>query len=365
MFGLFRFSLDSNDRVNKNQRNQVIEELMKRTEKYRDILLITYGIVLFVVLTHFSQVWEFMKYAIGLLTPVVMGFILAFILNVPKRGFEKLLEKISKKRKRGFSEKTIHLLSLFLTLVSVILMVCLVGVMLIPEVIRSVVSAYNQLLTKIPEWITMMKKYDIDTTLITEWAASLNIDQLVKQFTSGAGTLISSAVGIVSTTFSGIGTFGIAVIIAIYALISKKDMMRQAKKIITANCRESAANNIFHVAELINTTYSKFLSGQCAEACILGTMMTLVFTILRIPYASLIGVLTAVFAFIPYVGAFLACGIGVFLVLLSEPEKVIICIVAYLVVQFVENQFIYPNVVGTSVGLSPMWTLIAVLLGVN
>ena len=104
-------------------------------------------------------------------------------------------------------------------------------------------------------------------------------------------------------------------------------------------------------------------TGQCLEACILGGLIFVVFSILGIPYSALIGVLTAVLAFLPYVGAFFACALGMFLVLLAQPSKVLVCLIAYLAVQFVENQLIYPHVVGTSVGLSPLWTLIAVLVG--
>ena len=117
------------------------------------------------------------------------------------------------------------------------------------------------------------------------------------------------------------------------------------------------------IAKLSHYTYAKFLSGQCVEVLILGTLIFLSFSIFRIPYAGLTAVLTAAFAFVPYIGAFLSCAIGMLLTLLAEPNKVILCLIVYQAAQFVENQFIYPHVVGSSVGLSPFWTLLAVLLG--
>ena len=87
------------------------------------------------------------------------------------------------------------------------------------------------------------------------------------------------------------------------------------------------------------------------------------FSLFRIPYAALTAVLTAVLAFIPYVGAFSSCAIAALLTLLAQPEKTLLCIIVYQAVQFVENQFIYPHVVGSSVGLAPIWTLVAALLG--
>ena len=117
------------------------------------------------------------------------------------------------------------------------------------------------------------------------------------------------------------------------------------------------------MAGLLRDTYARFLSGQCVEAIILGLLILIAFTIFRLPYAGITAMLTSICAFIPYIGAFCACGIGALLTLLAEPSKVIVCIIVYLVVQFIENQFIYPNVVGSSVGLSPLWTLIAVFVG--
>jgi len=155
----------------------------------------------------------------------------------------------------------------------------------------------------------------------------------------------------------------IALIIAIYVLLSKKDLARQVKRLLDAELKEKDVKYLCHVGSLVNGTYSKFLSGQCLEACILGGLIFIVFGIIGIPYASLIGVLTAVCAFVPYIGAFLSCAVGAFLVLLANPSQVILCVVVYFIVQFIENQFIYPQVVGTSVGLSPLWTLIAVFAG--
>lgn len=87
------------------------------------------------------------------------------------------------------------------------------------------------------------------------------------------------------------------------------------------------------------------------------------FSIFRLPYAGLVAVLTAVCAFIPYIGAFVSCVTGALLTLIYDPSKVILCVIVYSVVQFIENQFIYPHVVGNSVGLSALWTLLAALIG--
>ena len=91
--------------------------------------------------------------------------------------------------------------------------------------------------------------------------------------------------------------------------------------------------------------------------------MFVAFCIFRLPYAGLVAMLTGVCAFVPYIGAFFSCGVGVLLTLIANPSQAILCFIVYQVVQFIENQFIYPHVVGNSVGLSPLWTLMAVMIG--
>lgn len=148
-------------------------------------------------------------------------------------------------------------------------------------------------------------------------------------------------------------------------LLSRHKLLRQTKRVLYAHIKTSVADKICRISKLVNDTFTKFLSGQCVEAIILSLLILISFRIFDLPYAELIAVLTGFFTFIPYVGAFLACFIGALLTLISFPEKAIVCIVVYIVVQFVENQFIYPHVVGNSVGLSPLWTLIAALIGGN
>lgn len=325
--------------------------------------LVAFGVILYAALMNLGAIIGFVKDIGDLFLPAALGFILAFIMNVPMRGYENLLLRATKNAKRPANPKLIAGLSLLLTIISVLLVIALVCVMLIPELITSVISLYNLIIDSWPTWVAFFQERNIDITWITEWVATLNLGQLAKQLLDGAGSLITSAVGVVSSTVSIIGNIAIAVIIAIYALLSKQELARQGKKLVQAHCSNRVGGFLFHFGQLLNATYTKFLTGQCLEACILGGLIFVVFSILGIPYSALIGVLTAVLAFLPYVGAFFACALGMFLVLLAQPSKVLICLIAYLVVQFVENQLIYPHVVGTSVGLSPLWTLIAVLVG--
>ena len=325
------------------------------------LILVGFGVALYAALMNLGPFIRFFKGLVGLCLPLAIGFVLAFILNVPMRAIENRLKKLSSGWKRSPGKKLLRLISLFITLLCVLLVIVLLCTLIIPELIESGISLYELVQEKWPEWMAAIESYDF--IWVNEWLSGIDLKAILVELTSGAGGILTSAVGIVTGTIAGLATAGIGFVLMIYALISKDELARQGKKLLHAFAGEKLERGTLHVLELINSTYSRFLSGQCVEACILGSLIFVAFSIAGIPYASLTAVLTAVCAFIPYVGAFLACFVGAFLVLLAAPGKVILCIVLYLVVQFIENQFIYPHVVGTSVGLGAMWTLIAVILG--
>jgi predicted PurR-regulated permease PerM len=114
---------------------------------------------------------------------------------------------------------------------------------------------------------------------------------------------------------------------------------------------------------LTNSTFSNFLSGQCIEVVILGTMFAIAMSIFGMPYIPLISVLIAVTAFIPVVGAWVGCILGGFLIFVANPSQALWFVIMFIILQQIENNLIYPKVVGTSIGLSGMWVLVAVALG--
>lgn len=214
-----------------------------------------------------------------------------------------------------------------------------------------------------PQWAQKLSDLGLDTGAVTDWFAANDWRTLLEKALTGAGSLIGGIVTVASSTVSVAVNAAFALVIMFYVLLGKRDLGRQCRKLLYATLRETAADRICAVAALTHDTYARFLSGQCVEVVILGSLIFVAFSVFRIPYAALTAVLTAVLAFIPYVGAFSSCAIGALLTLLAEPEKTILCIIVYQAVQFVENQFIYPHVVGGSVGLAPIWTLVAALLG--
>lgn len=323
------------------------------------LFLITFGIVLFAALMNLGSVLGFLHGVLDLIFPIVLGLLLAFILNVPMRGFERLLTRLFAKSKKRPAAHTVQVFSLLLTLICIILIIFLAFTMAIPALVTSVKSIIPLVEAKWPVWLEALRSYNIDVTMLSDWVNGWDFEQL----TGNVGNILGTAVNAATSTISVVTRFIFGSIIAIYILLSKNTLTRQVKKITYANLKKETADRICSVSLLARDTYSKFLSGQCIEAIILGTLMFIAFSIFRLPYAGLTGFLTGVFAFVPYIGAAISCVIGVFLALLVDPTKALICLIVYVVVQFIENQFIYPHVVGGSVGLAPIWTLMAALIG--
>lgn len=327
--------------------------------KKNPFFLVAFGVVLFVALLNLNYLVAFLNRMIGLIMPILVGLLLAFILSVPMKGLSKLLSRIFKKAE----SRLIDTLSLILTLVLIAVIVILLCTIAIPELIASVKSIVVLVKIHWPDWAALLSEYGVDTQMIGTWIEKLDLKSIAERILTGAGSLIGSVVNVASSTVTVVINAIFAVVIMFYVLMSKRDLCRQSKKLLYACCKKKTADRICSVAALTHDTYSRFLSGQCVEVIILGLMIFISFLIFRIPYAGLTAVLTAVFAFIPYVGAFASCFIGALLTLIADPSKVLLCIIVYEAVQFIENQFIYPHVVGTSVGLAPLWTLIAALLG--
>lgn len=329
---------------------------MKRKETY---LLVAFGVALYAGLMNLDKVWGALGWLGSLLTPILAGLLAAFVLSVPMNGFEKLLRRWLPKAKQALLDG----LSLGLTLLVIAAVLALALRLAVPELARSLGSIASEVRTRWPQWARKLSDLGLDTGAVTDWFAANDWRTLLEKALTGAGSLIGGIVTVASSTVSVAVNAAFALVIMFYVLLGKRDLGRQCRKLLYAALRETAADRICAVAALTHDTYARFLSGQCVEVVILGNLIFAAFSVFRIPYAALTAVLTAVLAFIPYVGAFSSCAIGALLTLLAEPEKTILCIIVYQAVQFVENQFIYPHVVGGSVGLAPIWTLVAALLG--
>lgn len=329
-------------------------------KKLKDALfLIAFGVVLYVGMTHLSTVLAAVSSVVDLLLPVLIGAIFAFVLNVPMSGLERMFQQAGKTLGRELPVIPVRVASLLITLAGIVLAFVGAVALVIPELIESARSIIPLAQEKIPEWIAFAEANGIDLSGLVQQMSELS----QKVSADGASSLVGSAAVIARSTILTAGNTMLGMVIAIYLLLGKHNFSRQALMIARANLPAGVVQKIRFVGNLACETYAKFLSGQFVEAIILGCLMYTTFKIFGLPYAGITAYLTSLCAFVPYVGAFLSGASGVVLTLLADPVKAPICLVVYLATQFIENQFIYPRVVGGSVGLAPMWALLAAIVG--
>lgn len=331
------------------------------------MILIAYGIMLYVLLTHLTFVWNIIKGFITIFSPFLLGLVFAFILNVPMNMFEKRLEK--NKRWKIQNLKLRRGISISVSILSVLLIILFVALLIIPDLGKTVNSFLNQLPSVITEVQERVTSFAHDYPAIEEWTNKINLNpEGIK--TSLESFLKSSGSGIITTSISFVVTFitkvanvVIALIFAFYVLAEKEKLSRQFKKVLKAFIKERQVQKFFKVMELANKTFSNFISGQCLEACILGLLCFIGMMIFQFPFALSISVLVAFTALIPVFGAFIAMIVGALFISVTSFQSAFWFIVFFLVLQQIEGNLIYPKVVGNSVGLPAIWTMMAVTVG--
>lgn len=343
-----------------------MNEENKARFKY-NIIFVAVIAAVFAGVLNLSKVVGWLKIAISLLTPLLVGGCAAFFLNVPMNGYEKLLNKFQdvqrRKKRHVFKQRTIEMVSLVLAVVSFILVLFIVCSVVVPRVAQSFVSVYYTVLESYPKALETIEKYGVDMTFAREWLEEFNIERILNTLKDNAKNIMDTVSSAASSVFGVIVNGVTGIVLAIYILANKRTLGKQIKRILYAFLKKQNADKICEVAKLASNTFSNFLSGQLVECLILWAMFLVVLGVLGFPYAAVISLVIAALAVVPYIGAFTGCAIGVLLILMVEPKRVIWFIIVFLIVQQIENQLIYPRVVGKSVGLPPMWTLLAALLG--
>ena len=335
---------------------------LNKTNMKKLMLLITFGIGLFWLLSNLIVITDFISHLFKLLFPFILGGVLAFILNIPMTKIESFIKGKIKNRKTKLPIRTI---SISISLAILIVFIILFAFLLIPELIQNI----ELLINNIPEFISNVETWILN--LVDNYPEiKPTIEDIFKDTTNFNNVMvtvlnyvINGSLNFITNLISSVFTVFTAIVFAVYMLSQKEYLQRGIKKVMYAYMKKEYVQKIISIANLANKTFSKFISGQCVEAIILGTIFFVVLTILRFPYALIISVLTTITALIPMFGAMIAMFIGALLIAVTNPIQAILFIIVFQVIQQIENNFIYPKVVGKSVGLSSMWTLLAVVLG--
>lgn len=323
--------------------------------------LILFTAVVIVCLWKFDTVIAVLRFVLNVVYPFLLGGAIAFVLNVPMNFVECHICKTKTKYARG--------ISLMVVLLGVAGILALVLFGLIPQLADTFANLGRSMQAFIPQVQEWADHWFHNNKEIMSFVNNLEFDwnkimDAGMQFLrNGAGSVLESTINTAKNIIGALATFLIAFVFAIYILLQKEKLGRQAKKVLYAFVRKGRAEATLEVLALTYKTFSNFLTGQCVEAIILGAMFVIAMTIFRLPYALLTGIVIAFTALIPIFGAFIGCVVGVFLIFMVSPFKALVFIILFLVLQQIEGNLIYPHVVGNSVGLPSIWVLAAVSVG--
>lgn len=324
--------------------------------------IIVFTVVVMVIGVNYRSVLSMLGALVKMALPFLIGMVIAFILNVPMRRIESLICP----NRQGKWKRPLSLTLAILGVAGIMLVVILV---VVPELFRTLMTLQESIPAFLEEIQNQAQNLFATYPEIVRYISEIEVDWkqtmegIIGFLGNGAGTVLSTTFSAAMSIFSGVATFGIGFIFAVYILLQKENLTRQIKKFLRAFLKEEIALRILTIASLTEKTFSNFLTGQCLEAVILGLMFFITLSVCRMPYALLIGVLIAFTALIPMFGAFIGCAIGAFLMLMVSPVQALVFVVIFFVLQQIEGNLIYPHVVGNSVGLPSIWVLVAVTIG--
>ncbi len=340
-------------------------QIDKKVLRYMFIFLFG-AVALYWIVLDTERAGAFVRNIWGMVTPFVTGSVIAFIFNVPMRAVERQLEHI---RKPGLRRG----IAIILTLLIFVLAIAFVIFLLIPQIritVESIVATLPEFVKRESANVVQFLEQNPE---IKDWVLeytqleSIDWAGLVQKVVTLAGDYLSrffdGAFSAIGSVTNGIVNLFLGICFAFYALARKEILARQCRRLLYSLLPESWADEIIRVMRLTNTTFSSFISGQCLEACILGSMFAVVMAILHLPYIPLVSVIIAVTALVPLVGAFAGCILGALFILVESPVQALTFVIVFLILQQIEGNLIYPRVVGTSIGLPGMWVLVALTVG--
>ncbi|MHB1484185.1 MAG: AI-2E family transporter [Saccharofermentanales bacterium] len=382
--------------------------------------LLTFAIGLDWLLQRYEVIPAFLIGLLSLLAPLLMGAAIAFLLNLPLRLIEHLIfrkpfaqsepifldryektepinidkalenekQKVQVKPKNQIiyninkykkalnrslliriRDASIRPVSLFLSLVLVLGLIVAVMVIVVPELINSIQS----LIKNFPVFLASTQKWIQDRLSaypeLERFSSSFkfNVPQIeaavVKWLEFGAGSMLETTFKFATAVFGGAFNILLSIVVAIYILFHKETLNQQARLLLKAFVPDNKAIAIMRISTLTNQSFNNFIVGQFIEAIILGLLFLVVMSIFGFPYVVLISVVIAFTALVPMIGSFVGGAISALLVLMASPKQFIWFLILFIVLQQIENNLIYPRVVGKSIGLPGMWVLIAVIIG--
>lgn len=332
---------------------------------YRKILeIVLIAIVCYWGLNNYKLIFNSFNNILSVIMPFLIGFIIAFVLNVLMIRVEKLLMKFFKGKVFNYCKRIISISLSILILIGILVLIINLVIPEISNAIKLIVNSLPEVFEDIQAW--SKSNSDISPRL-ESLLNNIDLNSITSEFSNivkiGFTGVLGSTVDILSMIVGGIFNLIVGFVFAFYILVSKETLKRQTHKLINSCLPEKASTKLVEIATLSRTTFTNFIIGQTIEAIILGGLCAIGMQILGFPYAPMVGTLVGITAFVPIVGAFIGGGIGAFMIMTVDPMQAVFFIIYLIVLQQLEGDLIYPRVVGSSVGLPSIWVLFAVTVG--
>ncbi|MCX7771691.1 MAG: AI-2E family transporter [Clostridia bacterium] len=328
-------------------------------------ILVTYAILLYLALSHLSEVLTFLGGLISVITPFIMGILFAYILNILMNFLERRLFYRLDKSKKPFLRKLKRPLAIFATFF--ILIAFITGIILF--VVPQLSSSVRTLTSNMESYITSAEKFINDTAasfnLTGEFwkGISVNWNEIITKSSQFISTAIPQIVSFAMSLTSSVINMVMGLIISVYLLAQKEKLISILKKLIYAFSSQNVSHKVIDTGVQTNKAFQSFISGQVTESLIMGVLVFIGMLIFGFPYAILCSTIIAVTGVIPIFGAWIGTLPSAFIILMAQPPKAIWFIVFIICLQQVESNLIYPKVVGDSIGLDGLWVLFALVVG--
>lgn len=341
-------------------------DISKKTVK-RILLIIAFTVILIWAVYNHKLLFKYIGELYALISPFVIGLCIAYVVNVIMRPIERMWMKLLSRFKGKWVEKLKRPICLLLSILLIIGIILAVVFLIIPELsesVSSLVSMIPSYVTEIESWWEALSKrlvkYGVDLPQF-----NFNPDKLIDFLKDGGTAVLNTTLSATTSIVTAVINFVLALAFSIYVLAQKETLKRQSKKVMSRLMKPEKMQKLLDMLDLINRTFTNFITGQLTEAVIIGVLCFIGMSIFRMPYAPAISVLVGFTALIPVFGAFIGTAIGAFLILLVKPIQAVWFVVFIIVLQQFEGNLIYPKVVGKSVGLPGIWVLVAVTIGGN
>ncbi len=333
------------------------------------MLIIVFAVLFTAVIINIGEVWSALGSVVRVLSPVLVGLSIGFIINVPMRAIENKLFAPLNKRLGARWARIRRPIAILLSILVIFGLLALLLNMIIPQLMRAV----EMLARELPGWVKSVSKWaapylamlgikaDSGTPLI-DWT---KISGLISDFLKNASSVLGTTVNVTSQVFGAVSSIVLGVIFAIYFLMGKEKLGRQAKRFLYAAMKTDAAHTVMRLCTMAHNAFSNFFTGQCTEAVIVGILCFVGLNLFGFPNATMIAALVGASALIPIFGAFLGAAAGALIMLMDSGITALWFLLFIIVLQQLEGNLIYPRVVGNAVGLPGIWVLAAVTVGGN